>query len=189
MHYGRPPAFRPDSWDFQVLGATADGGATRWTFEELLGLGETDVVADFHCVTRFTMLDNRWTGVLTSAVVAAAPPDPAVTHVLAWADRGYTTNLRIEDLLAPTTVLAHAHDGVPLSVEHGWPLRLVVPHLYGWKGPKWVRGLEYLTEDRRGFWEERGYHNVGDPWLEQRYAYQEQPGDGPERRAADPEDG
>jgi DMSO/TMAO reductase YedYZ molybdopterin-dependent catalytic subunit len=181
MHYGRPPSFRSDSWDFQVLGATRDGGSTRWTHGELLALPQSDVVADFHCVTKFTMLDNTWSGVRAADVVAVAPPDPDVTHVLVWADRGYTTNLRLADLVDDATVLAHSRDGEPLSVEHGWPLRLVVPHLYAWKGPKWVRGIEYLTADRRGFWEERGYHNVGDPWLEQRYSYQEQPGDGPHR--------
>ena len=184
MHYGRPPTFHPDTWDFQVLGATADGGSTRWTYDELLTLPQSDVVADFHCVTKFTMLDSRWTGVLVSTLLATAPPDPEVTHVLVWADRGYTTNLRLSDLVGDA-VLAHSRDGAALSVDHGWPLRLVVPHLYAWKGPKWVRGLEYLTEDRRGFWEERGYHNVGDPWLEQRYTYQEQPDDGPWRRAVD----
>ncbi|MDA8436035.1 MAG: molybdopterin-dependent oxidoreductase [Actinomycetales bacterium] len=179
MHYGRPPTFRPETWDFQVLGATHDGGSTRWSYDDFRRLPRADVVADFHCVTKFTMLDNTWTGVLASTLVAAAPPDAGVTHVLVWADRGYTTNLRLTDLLAPGTVFAHARDGADLSVDHGWPLRLVVPHLYGWKGPKWVRGLEYLTTDRRGFWEERGYHNVGDPWREQRYSYQEDPGDGP----------
>ena len=181
MHYGRPPSFRSDSWDFQVLGATRDGGSTRWTHDEFLALPQCEVVADFHCVTKFTMLDNAWSGVRAADVVAVAPPDPEVTHVLVWADRGYTTNLRLADLVDDATVFAHSRDGEPLSVEHGWPLRLVVPHLYAWKGPKWVRGIEYLTADRRGFWEERGYHTVGDPWLEQRYSYQEQPGDGPHR--------
>jgi DMSO/TMAO reductase YedYZ molybdopterin-dependent catalytic subunit len=180
MHYGRPPTFRPESWDFQVLGATADGGATRWCHDELLALPQVDVVADLHCVTGFTMLGLAWTGVPLTSVLDAAPPDPEVTHVLVWADRGYTSNLRLSDLQEPGTLLAHSCDGSPLSIEHGWPLRLVVPHRYAWKGPKWVRGLEYLTADRRGFWEEHGYHNVGDPWLEQRYSYQERPGDGPQ---------
>ncbi len=184
-HYGSTPTFRPESWDLQVLGATADGGSTRWTHEEFLALPQVDVVADFHCVTKFSMLDITWTGVLGSTVVQAAPPDPEVTHVLIWADRGYSANIRLSDLLAPDTLFANSRDGVSLTVDHGWPLRLVVPHLYAWKGPKWVRALEYLTKDRRGFWEERGYHNLGDPWSEQRYTYQEQPGDGPPPRRAD----
>ena len=176
MHYGSVPTFRPDAWDFTVTGSTHDGGSTRWNLEMVLGLPPSEVVADFHCVTKFTRLDNRWGGVRAEEIVRAAPPDTGVTHVLVWAERGYSANLRIADLLADDTILAHTHDGVPLSPEHGWPLRLVVPHLYGWKGPKWVRGFEYLTADRRGFWEQRGYHNVGDPWSEQRYTYQEERG-------------
>ncbi len=182
MHYGRVPGFHPDTWDFQVMGPTRDGTTVRWSYDELMSLPQGTVTVDFHCVTKYTVLDVAWTGVPASTLLAAAPPAPEVTHVLVWADRGYTANLRLSDLERPGAILAHSHDGQPLSPERGWPLRLVVPHLYGWKGPKWVRGLEYLTEDRRGFWEERGYHNVGDPWLEQRYSYQEQPGDGPPLR-------
>ncbi len=176
MHYGSVPTFRPDTWDLCVVGATIDGGSTRWTYEQVMALPQVDVVADFHCVTKFSRLDNRWTGVRAADIVQAAPPDAGVTHVLVWAERGYSANLRLSDLLADDSVFAHTHDGVALTPDHGWPLRLVVPHLYGWKGPKWVRGFEYLTADRRGFWEQRGYHNVGDPWGEQRYTYQEEPG-------------
>lgn len=182
MHYGRVPTFHPLTWDLQVVGPTSDGAAVRWSYDELMTLPQSGVTADFHCVTKYSVLDVEWTGVLASTLLAEAPPAPEVTHVIVWADRGYTANLRLSDLEAPGTILAHSQDGQPLSPERGGPLRLVVPHLYGWKGPKWVRGLEYLTEDRRGFWEERGYHNVGDPWLEQRYSYQEQPGEGPPLR-------
>ncbi|GHD55569.1 hypothetical protein GCM10010317_040930 [Streptomyces mirabilis] len=92
---------------------------------------------------------------------------------------GYAANLRLRDFTAPETLLATHHNGELLTAEHGFPLRLVVPHLYGYKSPKWLRGIEYLTEDRRGFWEERGYHNVGDAWKEQRYSHQEREGEGP----------
>ena len=108
------------------------------------------------------------------------PPAPSVTHVMVWAEYGYGANLRLEDFASPSALFVTHRDGEPLSPDHGAPLRLVVPHLYAWKGPKWVRGVEYLEQDRRGFWEERGYHNRADPWQEQRYSYQERPGDGPE---------
>ena len=182
MHYGSVPTFRPDTWDLSVVGATSDGGSTRWTYEQVMSLPQVDVVADFHCVTKFTRLDIRWTGVRAVDIVRAAPPDRGVTHVLVWAERGYSANLRLSDLMHDDAIFAHTQGGQPLSPEHGWPLRLVVPHLYGWKGPKWVRGFEYLTTDRRGFWEQRGYHNVGDPWSEQRYTYQEEPGEHPPLR-------
>jgi DMSO/TMAO reductase YedYZ molybdopterin-dependent catalytic subunit len=177
MHYGTVPGFQPDSWDLRIVGATVDGGTTAWSYDDLLGLPQTTVTADFHCVTKRSVLGLRWSGVAASELLALAPPAPEARHVLVWADRGYSANLRLDDLRQ--AVFVHSVDGEPLRPERGWPLRLVVPHLYGWKGPKWVRGLEYLVEDRRGFWEERGYHNVGDPWLEQRYSYQEQPGEGP----------
>jgi DMSO/TMAO reductase YedYZ molybdopterin-dependent catalytic subunit len=111
--------------------------------------------------------------------MAAAPPDPGVSHVMIWAEYGYSANVRMGDFDRATTLFATELDEKALSPERGFPVRIVVPHLYAWKSVKWVRAIEYLTEDRRGFWEERGYHNVADPWREQRYSYQEEPGEGP----------
>ena len=173
LHYGPVPTFKPASWDLRVLGATAAGADARWTWAELAALPRTEVRADFHCVTKFTVLDNLWSGISTSAVVALAPPAPDVSHVMVWAEYGYSSNMTLEDFTAADALFATHRNGQELSREHGYPLRLIVPHLYAWKGPKWVRGFEYLTEDRRGFWEERGYHNRADPWREQRYSYQE----------------
>lgn len=180
LHYGPVPRFRPDRWDLQVFGATASGDKHRWTYDEFNALPRTAVRADLHCVTKFSMTDSEWYGVAPATLLALAPPAPDAEHVMVWAEYGYSANLRMADFTAPGTLLATHRDGEPLSAEHGFPLRLVVPHLYAWKGPKWVRAIEYMTTDRRGFWEERGYHNVGDPWSEQRFTYQEQPGDGPE---------
>ncbi|MEZ5115544.1 MAG: sulfite oxidase-like oxidoreductase [Candidatus Nanopelagicales bacterium] len=179
QHYGRVPRFDPATWDFQVAGATRSGAPVRWTYERFAALPRVRTVADFHCVTKFSILDVEWTGVPVTAVLDAAPPADDVSHVLVWAEYGYSTNLRLSDLRAPAALLATHRDGEPLAPEHGWPLRLVVPHLYAWKGAKWVRGLEYLTQDRRGFWEERGYHNRAEVWAEERFSYQEEPGDGP----------
>jgi DMSO/TMAO reductase YedYZ molybdopterin-dependent catalytic subunit len=179
LHYGPVPRFRRDEWDLRVHGATASGAEARWAYDDLAALPRTTVTADLHCVTRFSVPGNRWSGIPVRALLEAAPPDPGVTHVMVWADYGYGANLRLADLAAPEVLLAEARDGDALTPEHGFPLRLVVPHRYAWKGPKWVRAVEYLVADRRGFWEERGYHNVGDPWREQRYTYQEDDGDGP----------
>jgi DMSO/TMAO reductase YedYZ molybdopterin-dependent catalytic subunit len=173
LHYGPVPPFRPETWDFRVFGATADGAERRWTWQELADLPRTDVTADFHCVTKFSVLDNTWTGIAAADFRRLVPPAPDVTHVMVWAEYGYSSNITLADLDAERTLFVTHRNGEPLSRDHGYPLRLVVPHLYAWKGPKWVRGFEYLTADRRGFWEERGYHNRADPWLEQRYSYQE----------------
>ncbi len=179
LHYGPVPKFKPESWDFRVFGATT-GGERTWTWDEFGTLPRAGVHADFHCVTKFSVLDNDWHGVPAAAILALAPPTPVATHVLVWAEYGYSANLRMTDFASAETLFATHRNGEPLSPDHGYPLRLIVPHLYAWKGPKWVRGVEYLDRDRRGFWEERGYHNVADPWLEQRYSYQELPGEGPE---------
>ncbi|HEU5354114.1 MAG TPA: sulfite oxidase-like oxidoreductase [Actinocrinis sp.] len=173
LHYGPVPRFKPERWDLQVYGATADGSKRAWDYPAFRQLPIDCVEADLHCVTKFTLLDNVWSGVLARTLIELAPPSPDATHAMVWAEYGYSANLRIDDLLRDSTVLATHRNGEELTPEHGFPLRLVVPHLYAWKGPKWVRAIEYLVADRRGFWEERGYHNVGDPWQEQRYSYQE----------------
>ncbi|MFE2319648.1 molybdopterin-dependent oxidoreductase [Streptomyces sp. NPDC059441] len=177
-HYGPVPRFRPERWNLRVFGATATGDEHTWTFDDLSALPRTTVVADLHCATGPTSTDHEWYGIPAAAVLNLIPPAPDVTHVMTWAEYGYAANLRLADFTTPETLLATHHNGEPLTAEHGFPLRLVVPHLYGYKSPKWLRAIEYLTEDRRGFWEERGYHNIADPWKEQRYSYQEE-GDGP----------
>jgi DMSO/TMAO reductase YedYZ molybdopterin-dependent catalytic subunit len=179
LHYGPVPAFHPDTWDLRVLGATASGSEHRWSWDELGCLPRCRIVADFHCVTKFTVPGIAWEGIAAAELLRAAPPDEAVTHVMVWADFGYSANLPIADFAADDTLFATHRDGAELTPEHGYPLRLVVPSRYAWKSVKWVRAVEYLTSDRRGFWEERGYHNTADPWREQRYSYQEQPGEGP----------
>jgi DMSO/TMAO reductase YedYZ molybdopterin-dependent catalytic subunit len=173
LHYGPVPRFKPERWDLQVYGATVDGAKQSWDYGEFHALPTAEVTADMHCVTKFSLVSNTWSGVLARTILELAPPAPEATHAMIWAEYGYSANLRIADLAVETTVFATCRDGVELTPEHGFPLRLVVPHLYAWKGPKWVRAIEYLTADKRGFWEERGYHNVGDPWQEQRYSYQE----------------
>ena len=179
LHYGPVPKFRPADWDFRVFGATESGGQYRWTWEEFEALPRTGSVADFHCVTKFTVPGNAWEGVPGAAIAELAPPAADATHVMVWAEYGYSANIRMSDFLADGTMFATHHDGERLTPDHGFPLRIVVPHLYSWKSVKWVRGIEYMVKDRRGFWEERGYHNVADPWREQRYSYQEDEGESP----------
>ncbi len=156
-----------------MRGETADGREHRFSWAELSALPRVTVASDLHCVTRFSVLDTVWTGVAARTLLERVPPARDVRHVLVWAEHGYSANLRLADFASPDSVLATHQAGAPLSPERGWPLRLVVPHLYAYKGPKWVREIEYLTDDRRGFWEERGYHDVGPVWREERYSYQE----------------
>jgi DMSO/TMAO reductase YedYZ molybdopterin-dependent catalytic subunit len=179
VHYGPVPKVRPHTWDLRCFGALATGDEQRFDTEQFAALPRDAVRSDLHCVTKFSLVDREWSGVRTATLLAAAPPADDVTHVMVWAEFGYSANMSLAAFAAEGSILATHAEGEPLTPEHGWPLRLVVPQLYAWKSVKWVRAVEYLVADRRGFWEDRGYHNVADPWREQRYSYQEQPGEGP----------
>jgi DMSO/TMAO reductase YedYZ molybdopterin-dependent catalytic subunit len=179
LHYGPVPAFHRQTWDLRIFGATESGAEARLRWDDVEAMPVCQATADFHCVTKFTVPGICWAGIPATEILRRFPPAPAVTHVMIWADFGYSANIRINDFVADDTLLATHRSGERLTPEHGFPLRLVVPHLYAWKSVKWVRAIEYLTADRRGFWEERGYHNTADPWREQRYSYQELEGEGP----------
>jgi DMSO/TMAO reductase YedYZ molybdopterin-dependent catalytic subunit len=173
-HYGPiPRADDPDSWTMTFGGRTESAEVHRITVGELAGLKQVQVVADLHCASKWSVQNNRWQGVPAAELLAAFPPFPEAEHVIVYGHFGYSATLTVADLLHSDTLLATRLDDQPLAPEHGFPVRLIVPHRYAYKGPKWFRGWEYLTEPRRGFWEERGYHLHGDPWLEERYSYQE----------------
>src|SRR5476651_557117 len=130
------------------------------------------VSADFHCVTRWSRLGNLWEGVTTRELVqraGGAKPEARFVTVHGY-DRGWTTNLPLEDFLAEDALVAFLHDGDAISGEHGGPARLIVPRLYAWKSAKWVAGVELTEQDQPGFWESNGYHMRGDPWKEERYS-------------------
>jgi DMSO/TMAO reductase YedYZ molybdopterin-dependent catalytic subunit len=168
LHYGDVPRVDLARWRFEVEGLVEH--PLSLTYEELTSLPLRTTICDIHCVTRWSKLDNRFEGVPISEVLRKAAVRPEATHALVRAAQGFTTNLPLSDLDRPENLLAWRHNGEDLTPEHGWPLRLVVPHLYFWKSAKWVRGLELLSEDEAGFWERNGYHMRGDPWREERYS-------------------
>jgi DMSO/TMAO reductase YedYZ molybdopterin-dependent catalytic subunit len=157
------------SWDFTI---TDPGGRTiRWAWDDLQALPHDTPTVDIHCVTKWSKFGTRWEGVSVDTLLEAARADGLSegAYVVAFSDGGYTTNLPIEDVTDGKAWVAFGYDGAPLAPEHGGPARLLVPHLYFWKSAKWVRGLRLREHDQRGFWEELGYHDRGDPWREQRY--------------------
>jgi len=162
------PATDLATWDLRVWGEVEEPFTISWA--EFRAMPRTSIVADIHCVTRWTRLDASFDGVAIQRVLERARPTPAARFVLAHAEHGYTANLPIEVLDDDDVLLADVADGAPLTPEHGHPLRLVVPKRYFWKSAKWIRGLQFLTADELGFWERYGYHNDADPWLEQRFA-------------------
>jgi DMSO/TMAO reductase YedYZ molybdopterin-dependent catalytic subunit len=168
LHYGDIPPVDLARWRFEVEGLVEHPVSLTW--DELTAFPRRTTLCDIHCVTRWSKLDNRFEGIPVQSVLLLARPRPEATHVLVRAAQGFTTNLPLSDLDRPENLLAWRHNGEDLTPEHGWPLRLVVPHLYFWKSAKWVRGLELLSSDEAGFWERNGYHMRGDPWREERYA-------------------
>jgi len=171
LTYGETPLIEPESWSIHLFGKVAE--ETTLTWAQFQALPRVGITADFHCVTRFSTVDNPWEGVSTRELLRQVRIDPEASHVMVHCYGGYTTNLPLEDFLSEHSLLADRHDGKPLEVDHGGPVRLVVPHLYAWKSAKWVNGLELLDGDRRGFWERNGYHTYGDPWREERFSSQE----------------
>ena len=163
---GPTPRTPPGEWAFTISGEIDQ--PKRWTWDEFGKLPRETVTKDIHCVTKWSKLDTVWEGVSLDTLLDGV--DTAAEYVMALSDGGYTTNLPLADLMGGKAWVADRFGGAPLEPEHGGPARLLVPHLYFWKSAKWVRGLRLMAEDEPGFWETYGYHNYGDPWLEQRYS-------------------
>jgi DMSO/TMAO reductase YedYZ molybdopterin-dependent catalytic subunit len=161
------PRLDTATWTFAVEGLVDQ--PTTWSWDELRALPHDRYDGAIHCVTTWSKFDMRWSGVSVDTLLAAARPQPSATHVVAYSHTGYTTNLPLSDVTGGKAWVAFEVDDQPLPRDHGGPARLLVPHLYFWKSAKWVAGLRVLDHDEPGFWEVRGYHDRGDPWLEQRY--------------------
>jgi DMSO/TMAO reductase YedYZ molybdopterin-dependent catalytic subunit len=169
LHAGSVPDADLATWDFAVSGEVEEPLSLTW--EELTALPATEVTADIHCVTRWSRFDVTFRGVHWRELAARARPKPTARFVVAHAEQGFTSNIPLEALEAEDSLIAYEADGVPLTPDHGWPLRLVVPRRYFWKSAKWLRGLELRSTDQPGFWERYGYHNDADPFEEERYSF------------------
>ena len=177
LHYGPVPSNDLSSWDFRVWGEVEE--EVRWTYETFQELPRTEVKMDIHCVTRWSKFDTTWEGVSLGTLIdgGVIKIKPTAAFVMQHCEYGFTVNLPIEVALADNFLLATHFNGQPLTPEHGYPLRGVVgavpgrndlKDVYLWKGGKWLRGMEFMAEDRLGFWEQAGYHNEADIWRELR---------------------
>ncbi|MCZ6866658.1 MAG: sulfite oxidase-like oxidoreductase [Chloroflexi bacterium] len=167
LTYGPAQKIDLKEWRLRAFGLVDNEIELNW--EEFSELPWSTVEAPFHCVTQWSKMENTWEGLLFTDLAAIVKPKDEAKFVIAHCYGDYTTNLPLEVLMDGMSLLAHKHDGEPLATEHGGPLRLVVPQRYGWKSAKWLRGIEFIAEDRPGFWEVRGYHNNGDFWKEERF--------------------
>ena len=167
LTYGDTPQVTLTDWQLKTWGL-ADSKSYTWN--DMQALPQQDFTADFHCVTTWSKLDVKWSGVAVPDFLATLKVEPAATHVLLHCFGDYTTNLTLEDFNRPENFFAHTLYGEPLPADHGGPMRLVVPHLYAWKSAKWISGIEFLSQEALGFWERNGYHSRGEPFAEERYA-------------------
>ncbi|UZJ23800.1 molybdopterin-dependent oxidoreductase [Rhodococcus antarcticus] len=166
LSIGPTPRTHPTRWDLQVTGGA--GLPRRWSTAEFAALPHEDLTTDLHCVTTWSKFGTSWRGVSVDLLLEGVSAD--ATHVLVGADGGYSTNLPLSEVTGGRAWVVDTYAGAPLTPEHGGPARLLVPHLYLWKSAKWVRSLELRSTDQPGFWENLGYHELGDPWREQRYS-------------------
>lgn len=177
LHQGPIPAFNPSTWDFRIWGAVE--APVVWTWDQVMALPRTRLRLDLHCVTTWSKLDTEWEGIAFKDLIEGGwiKPKPGARYIMQHAEFGYTTNLPLDVAMQDNFLLATHFEGQPLTPGHGFPLRAVVgaipgsqpmKDVYLWKGAKWLRGLEFMNEDRLGFWESHGYHNEGDVWLEHR---------------------
>lgn len=172
LHYGDVPHYTnlEQTWDLRVFGEIEE--PKTFSFHDFRALPTVTLEnIDIHCVTRWSKLSTTWTGVLFKEFLRHLPPlKPSAQFVLAHSEAGFTANLPLEVMLDDDVLLAYQYDGVELAPDHGYPLRLFVPKKYFWKSAKWLRGLEFMSRDRLGFWERYGYNNHADPWQEERYS-------------------
>jgi DMSO/TMAO reductase YedYZ molybdopterin-dependent catalytic subunit len=170
LTYGSTPYYKDlGNWDLRIFGLVDE--EKRFSWDELMAMPTNSQTVDIHCVTRWSKLDTTWTGIPWRQFVADLGVKPEATHVMVHCEQGYTTNVSLEVLDDDDTMLAYLYEGEQLEPEHGYPMRLLVPKKYFWKSAKWIRGLEFMAEDRPGFWERHGYHMQGDPWLEERFGW------------------
>lgn len=167
LTFGNSQTIDTKDWSLEISGLVQNQLTLDWN--QFTDLEKITVNSPFHCVTQWSRMENKWEGVSFKKLVQLAKPKPEAKYVMIHCYGEYTTNLSVDILIDTDVLLAYRHDDAPLPAEHGGPVRLVVPKLYGWKSAKWIKGLEFLSENSPGFWEKRGYHMDGDPWKEQRF--------------------
>jgi DMSO/TMAO reductase YedYZ molybdopterin-dependent catalytic subunit len=168
LDLGYKPGISQAKWQLTIDGACEHPVTLRW--EDFMALEQTTDTSDFHCVTTWSKMDVAWVGVRFADLMALVSPLESATHVMCHAYDDYTTNVALVECMKPDVLLVHTANGKPLPTEHGGPVRMITPQLYAWKGAKWISRIELMTQDKLGFWEERGYSSTAHPWRNDRYS-------------------
>ncbi|HSV29298.1 MAG TPA: sulfite oxidase-like oxidoreductase [Candidatus Omnitrophota bacterium] len=167
LDLGITPNVTPKDWSLTVAGAVE--APLKWSWDDFMALPQVESTSDIHCVTTWSRYDNQWRGVAVRTLLEAARPKATARFVMLKSFDGYSTNVPLADFASEDALLAHSWQGEALTAEHGGPVRMVIPKLYFWKSAKWLRAITFMEQDSPGYWEVRGYHDVGDPWKEERY--------------------
>lgn len=167
LDLGIKPKIDPARWQLTIDGAVNNPVTLGW--DDFMALEQVEDTSDFHCVTKWSKFDIDWVGVRFADLAALADPRDDAKVVMCHGYDGYTTNVFLEEALKPDVLLVHKANGEPLPREHGGPVRMITPQLYAWKGSKWIKRIEFMTANKPGFWEERGYSDTAHPWRDNRY--------------------
>ena len=167
LDLGIVPKIERSDWRLKIVGLVER--PMTWSWHDLMGQPQQESISDIHCVTTWSRYDNRWSGVMARHIIDLVKPLANARHLIFTSYDNYTTNVRLELFAEEDVLLAHSWQGEPLTVEHGAPLRVIMPKYYFWKSAKWIKQIEFIADDKPGYWENRGYHMVGDPWKEDRY--------------------
>jgi DMSO/TMAO reductase YedYZ molybdopterin-dependent catalytic subunit len=168
LDLGHVPDVSLDRWRLIIDGEVEN--PVRLTWEQFMALPQTSDTSDFHCVTTWSKLNMNWKGVRLLDLAALVQPKDTATHIMCYGYDTYTTNVSLEEALKPDVLLVHTYEDAPLPKEHGGPVRMITPQLYAWKGSKWIKRIEFMPQNKRGFWEEKGYSNTAYPWRNDRYS-------------------
>lgn len=168
LDLGFQPDFNEKNWRLKVYGMVKE--PKTLTYQDILNMPKTYLTADFHCVTSWSRFDIKWSGVKFLDFLKIVKPTDKVKYVIFECSDDYTTNIVLDEIKKDNVILAYELEGKPIPQEHGWPVRPIIPSLYGWKSAKFLNGIKFIGKDEPGFWEVRGYHNHGDPWKEERYS-------------------
>ena len=167
LHVGDVPTYAPGQWDLKIFGLVDKPFTIN--LDELKSMPAVTLLTDIHCVTKWSKFDTTWKGVRVRDLFERAGMQAGAAYIMGHAEHGYTANLPLGDVLLDESLVVYEYEGDEIEPIHGGPVRLLVPHLYFWKSPKWLRGLELRATDAPGFWEQNGYNMYGDPFLEQRF--------------------
>ncbi len=168
LDLGYHPNVSLDRWRLTIDGEVENPVVLKW--DDFMNLPQVEDISDFHCVTTWSKLDMVWKGVRLMDLAALVQPKETATHIMCYGYDTYSTNVSLEEALKPDVLLAHTIYDEPLPVDHGGPVRMITPQLYAWKGSKWIKRIQFLAENKLGFWEERGYSNTAYPWRNDRYS-------------------